>query len=279
MSAERVFSRDNPWFTTSVGLTAAIAVAAAIVGFVWLPYAQPNLRPSSLWDAICGAAGVPRARSDALPVSRELYHVEGDRDFRNVRPPERVVDRAGRDLGVAMRNLPWRRGGRRTLPASLANIPARIYKELKDFKDGARSSSVMTPLAAVLSDSDMRDLAAYYAYLPRDEGSRGRERSPPRPISSAMARRSTTFQHAALATTASMAGAPWLKGQPSVYLKAQLAAFADGGRHNDIDEQMRNIARRMTAAESRRGGRLLRISKIENRGWTWCVGGIYGDTP
>ena len=67
MSAERVFSRRNPWFTASVGLTAAIAVVAAIVGFVWLPYAQPNLRPSSLWDAICGAAGVPRARSDAAP--------------------------------------------------------------------------------------------------------------------------------------------------------------------------------------------------------------------
>ena len=57
--------------------------------------------------------------------------------------------------------------GKRTLPVSLANIPTRIYKELKDFKDGARSSSVMAPLAAVLSDSDMRDLAAYYAYLPR----------------------------------------------------------------------------------------------------------------
>lgn len=45
------------------------------------------------------------------------------------------------------------------------------------------------------------------------------------------------------------ASAPWLKGQPAAYLKAQLAAFANGGRHNDIDEQMRNIARRMTAAE------------------------------
>ena len=44
-------------------------------------------------------------------------------------------------------------------------------------------------------------------------------------------------------------GAGWLGGQPVVYLHAQLEAFAAGRRHNDIGEQMRNIARRMTAAE------------------------------
>ena len=47
----------------------------------------------------------------------------------------------------------------------------------------------------------------------------------------------------------SKAGAAWLEGQPAVYLRAQLEAFATGARHNDIGEQMRNVARRMTAAE------------------------------
>ena len=45
------------------------------------------------------------------------------------------------------------------------------------------------------------------------------------------------------------AGAAWLEGQPVVYLHAQLEAFARGTRTNDIDEQMRNIARTMTPEE------------------------------
>jgi cytochrome c553 len=47
----------------------------------------------------------------------------------------------------------------------------------------------------------------------------------------------------------SKASAAWLEGQPTVYLHAQLEAFSTGARHNDIGEQMRNVARRMTADE------------------------------
>ena len=45
------------------------------------------------------------------------------------------------------------------------------------------------------------------------------------------------------------AGSPWLGGQSAVYIKAQLQAFAAGTRRNDISQQMRNIARQMTAEE------------------------------
>ena len=45
------------------------------------------------------------------------------------------------------------------------------------------------------------------------------------------------------------AGSPWLGGQSAVYIKAQLQAFAAGTRRNDISQQMRNIARAMTAKE------------------------------
>jgi cytochrome c553 len=45
------------------------------------------------------------------------------------------------------------------------------------------------------------------------------------------------------------AGSPWLEGQSEVYVKEQLQAFASGQRRNDISQQMRNIARAMTAQE------------------------------
>jgi cytochrome c553 len=40
-----------------------------------------------------------------------------------------------------------------------------------------------------------------------------------------------------------------------VYIKAQLEAFGLGTRHNDISEQMRNIARRMTPDEIEAAGK------------------------
>jgi len=44
-------------------------------------------------------------------------------------------------------------------------------------------------------------------------------------------------------------GAPPLEGQKQAYLKAQLDAFATGARHNDINQQMREVARALTGPE------------------------------
>jgi len=43
--------------------------------------------------------------------------------------------------------------------------------------------------------------------------------------------------------------APWLGGQSSIYLATQMQLFASGERHNDINEQMRNVARHLTQQE------------------------------
>ena len=46
----------------------------------------------------------------------------------------------------------------------LAGQNARyLYLQLRDFKEGARSNPVMSPMAAGLSKEDMQDLAAYFA--------------------------------------------------------------------------------------------------------------------
>lgn len=42
---------------------------------------------------------------------------------------------------------------------------AYIVAQLHAFKDGARKNQLMTPMAASLSDTDIEDLAAYYAQL------------------------------------------------------------------------------------------------------------------
>ena len=72
MSDEPLYSLRNPWFSASVGVTAVIAVLAALAGLIWLPLAQPNLKLSGIWDAICSAAGVPRASSQADAIQPDF---------------------------------------------------------------------------------------------------------------------------------------------------------------------------------------------------------------
>ena len=72
---------------------------------------------------------------------------------------------------------------------------------------------------------------------------------PPRIVADGAPMRSIAPCGACHGELGNKAGAPWLEGQPVTYLHAQLEAFANGARRNDIDEQMRNVARGMTPAE------------------------------
>ena len=107
----------------------------------------------------------------------------------------------------------------------------------------------MAPLVADLSDADMRDLAAYYAYLPRPSDLRVSTDEPPRIVANGASIRGIAPCGACHGERDSKPGAAWLEGRLAVYLRTQIEAFASGARRNDIGEQMRNIARRMTPDE------------------------------
>ena len=50
-------------------------------------------------------------------------------------------------------------------PALAGKPEAEQVKALKDYKSGAKSNPLMSPMAATLSDQDMENLSAYYASL------------------------------------------------------------------------------------------------------------------
>lgn len=242
-------STRDMWVTVCIALTAAVVLAAAIVGFAWLPAQQPGARFGGLWDAICSAAGLIRAHPSGEAVVQPAY------------PTTRVevvpwtvaggsAESIGRGATLALR-CTMCHGARGLSAANAPNLagqfPVVIYKQLADFKSGARVSAVMTPLVQDLSDADMRDLAAYYAYLPRVvEAVAG---SPPRIVASGAPLRGIAPCGACHGELERKTGAAWLEGQPELYLRTQLQAFASGARHNDIGEQMRNVARTMTSQE------------------------------
>jgi cytochrome c553 len=251
MSEEGMVSMRNSWFAAGVGFTAATAVVSAIVGFIWLPLQRPGERFQDVWDAICSAAGLVRLS----PAADQI--VQPDHATTRVEVTPQMLqsqDAAsiGRGATLALRCTMCHGA----LGLSLAGVPnlagqysVATYKELVDFKTGARASAVMGPLVADLSDADMRDLATYYANLPRvrDHGA-GTDDSP-LIVAGGAPMRGIAPCGACHGTVASKAGAAWLGGQPASYLHDQLAAFASGVRRNDIEEQMRNVARRMTPTE------------------------------
>jgi cytochrome c553 len=251
MNEQPLFSLRNRWFSASVGVTTGIAVLAALAGLIWLPLAQPDLKLSGIWDAICSAAGVPRA-------STQTDSIQPDFKTSNVVMTSEMLTRhdqvsIGRGATLAQRCAICH-GPQGVSDANSPNLAGQFaavtYKELVDFKTGARVNVVMSPFAANLSNQDMLDIAAYYAYLPR---------VPSNQLDPALAAPAIVTIGAPMRNIApcgschgdidTKAGSPWLGGQSAVYIKAQLQAFAAGTRRNDISQQMRNIARQMTAEE------------------------------
>ena len=236
------------WATSAIGITAAVAVAGAVAGFAWLPWQQPGVRFSGVWDAICSAAGLVAGAPAGVVV-------EPDHPVTRVAVTQQMFRRAsaesiGRGATLALR-CTMCHGAEGVSQADTPNLagqyPAAIYKQLMDFRTGARVSAVMTPLVADLSEAEMRDLAAYYAYLPRVPG--GQPAAAPGIVTGGAPMRGIAPCGACHGELNNKPGAPWLEGEPYAYLRAQLEGFAAGRRRNDIDGQMRNVARAMTAEE------------------------------
>jgi cytochrome c553 len=251
MSEQPLFSFRNPWFSASVGVTAGIAVLAAFAGLIWLPLAQPDLKLSGIWDAICSAAGVPRVLSQGTAIQPDFKTSNVVMTSEMLKRPDQVSIGRGATLAQRCAICHGPQGVSDANSPNLAGQFAAVtYKELNDFKTGARVNVVMSPFATNMSNQDMLDVAAYYSYLPRVPSSNLDPKLPAPPIVTTGApMRNIAPCGSCHGDIDNKAGSPWLGGQSVIYIKAQLHAFAAGTRRNDISQQMRNIARQMTAEE------------------------------
>jgi cytochrome c553 len=253
MSTEKTFSFRNRWFTVSTGIVVMVAMLAALVGFVWVPQAHAQRTLQSLWEAICSAAGAPAPFQPAgLPAEKQTYPS-------SVIVNAHMMDAAGgasvgKGATLAMA-CTMCHGARGTSPAGtphLAGQPASAtYKQLRDFVSGHRSSAIMQPLVAALSDQDMRDLSAYYASLERERIADIAPSAPetPRLVRNGDPMRSVGACSSCHSPHAARPATPLLEGMSETYLHDQLHAFRAGRRANDINRQMRNAVHRLTDSE------------------------------
>ena len=137
-------------------------------------------------------------------------------------------------------------------PSLAGQHSSYILKQLKHFKAGERQNLLMSPMAMILADQDMEDLAAFYAsQTPRPTG----ETEPSK------LQRGQNIYRAGIASKGvpSCAGChgpsgrgipgaafPMIGGQHAVYAAIQLRSYKSGDRATDPNSMMRTIASRLT---------------------------------
>ncbi|MBS0446886.1 MAG: cytochrome c4 [Proteobacteria bacterium] len=251
MRESGTFGWGNPLVRWSILALAGLSVVSILVGFLWLPSVHADFSAGGVWASICRAAGVPSSWGNGAAAKQApvATNVVLERSMANAG----TADAIGRGATLAL-NCTMCHGAQGLSSSDAPNLagqyPEVIIKQLQDYKSGKRSSAIMAALAQRLSDKDIDDLAAYYAYLPKartapttyDESlpTLVRVGAPLRNIAPCVSCHGGIDQKL---------GAPWIEGMPKDYLVHQLKVFRSGDRRNDSEAQMRNVARSMTDTE------------------------------
>jgi cytochrome c553 len=129
-----------------------------------------------------------------------------------------------------------------------------LERQLKAFKSGERTNDLMSPMAMILSDEDMADLAAYFSA----QKARGGETEPSKLALGQRVYRAGNVDAGVMACTAChgptgtgnpMAGYASVQGQHATYVAAQLRAYRAGTRQTDPNQMMRNVAKLLSDEE------------------------------
>jgi cytochrome c553 len=251
---------DQPWRIWATVAVMGILLVAILLGAIVIPIVQGWGAGIDAYTAICRALGIlpgspaQRQRLDnapPTPVSQVIWTPEV------LRTLERADVAKGRakvhevcvachgETGVSISP---------EFPHLAGQSGAAIYKQIYDYRTGSRVHPLMTDLAKALNESDIADVAAYYAGQPQRN---------PNPVTLAAAPPNIVQlvelgdPHRNIPPCASChrAGAggpietPVLAEQRDEYLVQQLKLYASGERRNDVYARMRLIASRLTESE------------------------------
>ena len=257
------FKLSNPWSTISWWSTAGLLLVGIVLGFVVLGREQQNGPALGPFKAICralgltadiGPAGEPqpplRSPSRVAWTSATLAQIAGGNAEHGAFIADNCTACHG-EQGVSQNGL---------YPTLAGMDGIAIYKQLDDFGAGKRSWGAMNAIAQALSAQDAADVGAYFAALTNglppfvgerfQSGHTLREDNPAiRLVFAGDPARGIPPCAACHGPGDHKLGAPQLKTQQPAYIERQLAAFAQGFRQNDINEQMRTIAAQLTSDE------------------------------
>jgi cytochrome c553 len=140
-------------------------------------------------------------------------------------------------------------------PALAGQHSSYIIKQLKHFKAGERQNALMSPMAMILADQDMEDLAAYFSAQTRhatDETEPSKLRLGQNIYRAGIASKgvpSCAGCHGPSGHGIAGAAFPMIGGQHAVYAAIQLRNYKSGARATDPNSMMRTITSRLTDQE------------------------------
>jgi len=129
-----------------------------------------------------------------------------------------------------------------------------IYKQLRDFKGGARENAQMSPQVIPLSEQDFRNIAVYYSTQQQTPGVTDpavaelgeriyRGGNPATGLAACVG------CHGSTGSGLEAAKFPRIAGQHAQYVASTLEGFRDGVRANDPNGMMQDVAGRMSDEE------------------------------
>jgi cytochrome c553 len=247
---------EDAWRVWSAAIVVLFVAVAALLAFIVLPIVQGRTAGLDAFTAICRSLGIqagspaarqPSSEARAQPVSMVAWTPQIIERLRHPNMPK------GAELAA---NICAGCHGEKGIspdpqfPHLSGQSAYAIYKQLHDFKNGARVNETMASIVQDLDDEQMADVAAHFSALTKGA-------LDPRIISSgdpdivALVERGISAR--ALPSCTSCHGAhaggpietPTHACQRQEDLLAQLKAFANRDRHNDVYSRMRGIAAKL----------------------------------
>lgn len=251
---------DHPWRLWASVIVAGAVAAGAVIGFVIIPGGQKENAHLSMSQAMRRAAGLdpgspavaqPFSRAASLPVSQVSW------DPRIMRILASGNTRRG--AALAARTCAACHGDKglsqQTFPSLAGQSPYAIYKQLSDYRSGARANPRMSPVARRLAVDDLAAVAAYFSAASKEYAAIGGRDLIGEPAIERLAKEGDSRRRipACLSCHTNGVGGPIetpvIIGQRSEYILAQLNAYVDGTRKNDVYGRMRDIAKKLTPEE------------------------------
>lgn len=252
---------ERTWTLAALGAVGAILVTGAVLGFLVLPGFQRENASLDLWSAICRAVGVtegspayrqPRSTARAMPVSQVAWDPGVISYLANARP-----QRGAQLAGAVCSSCHGERGVTATaeIPSLVGQSSAAIYKQLHDYRSGARAHPQMTPVARQLAVPDLASIAVFYGRFSHEVTGLGARDLPGEEEIVQLAREGDSARRIPACDSCHAIGSggpietPVLTGQDRAYLAAQLRLYRGGQRSNDVYRRMRTIAGQLSDYE------------------------------
>lgn len=259
---------DRPWRVRASLVVAGAITAGALLGFVIIPAGQRSGAHLSMGHAMERAAGLapgspavpqPMTSATSLPVSTVSWSPEIMRILaagNTKRGAELAANTCAACHGDKGLSQSTGVGAEAVAYPSLAGqTPYAIYKQLHDYRTGARANPLMSPVAAKLSEADLAAVAAYYSDASKEYAAVGNRELLGEPEIEKLAREGDSHRAlpACLSCHVNNAGGPIetpvITGQIQDYMLVQLNDFASGKRKNDVYGRMRDVSKKLTPEE------------------------------